>query len=601
MDKLLYSVEEIFSIDGYLKEKEKHYYNIPLYQRGYKWERKHVTKLLVDIDNFTLSGSKFYCLQNITIVPHENYFNIVDGQQRLTTLVILLSFLGEKQIVQNKVRFPDNSIRQETNLFLNEIITKTDAEFPSISWDDFVKENEHYDHQDINHIFFAHQIIEEWFDRKKQNDLNFKSDEFKDKLLKNVKLIVNKVEDKTSEERIFGNLNSKRVPLDGADLVRAILITNVANEEGKREADIKNIVRVNERRVKIGWELDLINAWWSTENVRNYFKKFIQAKSEEVGVGVKLFKEDKYPINLLLLLFAEKRNEDVLTLELIEKHNNDALGLYKELIKLHSTLQDWFGDRDIYHYLGYLFNNSTKKEINFNKIWHLWENSNTRNSFKNNLKVLIKKQVFDDGIILDFTEENTNWYSDQPKKLVRVLVLLDVIHSTMENQAYLPFDAFTKADNDIEHIFPQNPEKVEEKREYIEFLNTYVLNKEDKFDTVDYEILIEDEDYLQKVNEFIEKQVQSVKINSIGNLVLLYFSLNRSIGRISYAKKRARIIEYFNEGNFIQPHTFKVFVRYFIDKNNQSKDLERWTNKDIEANSRRITESIQHFFKNITE
>src|SRR5680860_480715 len=70
----------------------------------------------------------------------------------------------------------------------------------------------------------------------------------------------------SSEEKIFGNLNSKRIPLDGADLVRAVLITRVAKEEGKREADIKNIVRVNERRVKIGWQLDQINNWWSEEN-----------------------------------------------------------------------------------------------------------------------------------------------------------------------------------------------------------------------------------------------------------------------------------------------------------------------------------------------
>ena len=601
MDKLLYSVEEIFSNDGYLKEKNKSHYNIPLYQRGYKWEKKHVTKLLVDIDNFTPSGSKFYCLQNITIVPHDDFFNIVDGQQRLTTLVILLSFLGEKHIVQNKVQFPNNSIREETNKFLKEIISKTDVEFPKMSWDDFVKENEHFDHQDINHIFSAYRIIGDWFDIKIKDDPSFKIAEFKDKLLKNVKLIVNKVDDKTSEERIFGNLNSKRVPLDGADLVRAILITNVANEEGKREADIKNIVRVNERRVKIGWELDLINIWWSTENVKKFFEKFIQAKSEEVGVGVKLFKEDKYPINLLLLLFAEKRNEEVLTLELIEKHNNDALGLYKELTKLHSTLQDWFGDREIYHYLGYLFNNSTKKEINFYKIFQLWENCNTRDSFKISLKGLIKKQIFDDGVVVNFEDENTNWYSDEPKKLVKVLVLLDIIHSTLENQAFLPVEAFTKADNDIEHIFPQNPEKIEERKEYIEFLNSYVLDIKEQFDTLDYDLKIDDETYLQEVTAFIKKQVQSIKINSIGNLVLLYYSLNRSIGRISYAKKRARVIEYFNDGKFIQPHTFRVFARYFVDKNNQIKDLERWTNKDIDANSRKITETINHFFKDIAE
>src|SRR5208283_540182 len=105
---------------------------------------------------------------------------------------------------------------------------------------------------DIYHLFNAHKTIENWF-TEKQQEIGFNKSEFHDKILKHVKFIVNRIDQKTEEEKIFGNLNSKRVPLDGADLVRAILITNVANEEGRREADIKNIVRVNERRVKIGW------------------------------------------------------------------------------------------------------------------------------------------------------------------------------------------------------------------------------------------------------------------------------------------------------------------------------------------------------------
>lgn len=84
--KLLYTINEVFSDNGYLKEEKKDFYNIPLYQRGYKWSTKEVIKLLDDINGFNLSEDKFYCLQNITIVPNDNYFNVVDGQQRLSTL-----------------------------------------------------------------------------------------------------------------------------------------------------------------------------------------------------------------------------------------------------------------------------------------------------------------------------------------------------------------------------------------------------------------------------------------------------------------------------------------------------------------------------------
>jgi len=270
MNQLLFTIEEVFSNEGYLQENQRKYYNIPLYQRGYKWEPKHVNKLLDDIAAFQLGADKFYCLQNITIVPKDDYFNVVDGQQRLTTLTILLSYLNKKQLVINKVCFPENSIRRETNRFLNTVITKDGVTFPDQQWDVFIENNPDYDHQDINHIYIVYQTIEAWFDSKSK-DTRAIRDEFCDTLLNHVKLIINKIDGSTSEEKIFGNLNSKRVPLDGADLVRAILITRVAYEEGKREADIKNIVRVNERRVKIGWELDQINNWWSKKEVRNYF------------------------------------------------------------------------------------------------------------------------------------------------------------------------------------------------------------------------------------------------------------------------------------------------------------------------------------------
>jgi uncharacterized protein with ParB-like and HNH nuclease domain len=599
MNRLLYTIKEIFSKEGYLSEhqQKKEYFNVPLYQRGYKWKSKEIKRLLDDIDHFEPSGSKFYCLQNITIVPNNIYFNVVDGQQRLTTLSILLSFLGETKLVEKKVRFPENEIRRETNRFLEEIIINPEIDFPQETWQQFIEKNSNYDHQDIFHLFFAHKATEEWFGEKEKNIPAFKREDFCNKLLTHVKLIVNRIEGEANEEKIFGNLNSKRVPLDGADLVRAIIITRVANEEGKRESDIKNIVRVNERRVKIGWEFDQINNWWSREDVKNYFGQFVSITSEEIAAGNKLFKVDKYPINLLLLLFAEKMGEKTLTLELIERHNNNALGLYKELIKLDSTLKDWFEDREIYHYLGFLFFNAPKKEVSFSQIWGKWELSNTRIAFKKELQSEIRKLIIGDDAPFDFTDKNVNWYENETQKLVQVLLLMDIIHSLKENRAFLPYYAFTKSNIDIEHIFPQNPERVEDKKEYIEFLNSYILKEKNVFNIAEYDQRNDDEEYMQKVESFIKEHIQSIKINSIGNLVLLQDSLNRGIGRISYAKKRARIVEYFSEGNFIQPHTFQVFVRYFNDEKHENKDHDHWTNLDIEANANFIGETIHAFFK----
>ena len=586
--KLLYSVKEVFSADGYLKDQAKECYSIPLYQRGYKWTEKEVRKLLDDIDTFKPIDEKFYCLQNITLVPSLNVFNVVDGQQRLATLTLILSYLGEEDLAKDKVKFPDNSIRKETNDFINKIIISHENGIITDNWEDFILKYPDYDHQDIFHLFRAYQAINTWF-----NELTDRpsKEDFLKKLKNSVKLIVNKIETQNDEEEIFGNLNSKRIPLDGADLFRAIIITRVASEEQKKEANIKDIIQLNEKRVKIGWEFDQINNWWSQDLVKEYFSNIIHINSDIAGKELKLFDLNKHPINLLLFLFAESKNKKNLSLELIEQYNNKATELYREIQELHNVMVDWFEDRKIYHYLGYIFANS---KTNFYAVWEVWKRCISRSDFLDFLRTWMQKLVLKKDNVIDFSNPKINWYHDEPKLLIRVLILLDVIASLDDSQAFMHPKYFTKNANDIEHIFPQNPELPSLKKEFIIFLNNRIDT--DKFDLHEYDEKIAEELYKGKVEEFIQKHINSIYINSIGNLVLLYYSLNRSIGRKSYAYKRSKVINFFNEGQYIQPHTFRVFVRYFDDGISETRELEHWTNLDIEANAKAIENKINKFF-----
>ena len=85
-------------------------FNIPKYQRGYRWEKKHVTALLDDILLFATqsdqdkSVGKFYCIQPLAVVKNktlsvenknECVYDVIDGQQRLTTLYLILTYLQE--------------------------------------------------------------------------------------------------------------------------------------------------------------------------------------------------------------------------------------------------------------------------------------------------------------------------------------------------------------------------------------------------------------------------------------------------------------------------------------------------------------------------
>ena len=79
------------------------HFNIPNYQRGYRWEKEHVQALLNDLQEFALKDNKgkdeFYCLQPIVVRKNNilsqeqghDVFDLLDGQQRLTTLWLILN------------------------------------------------------------------------------------------------------------------------------------------------------------------------------------------------------------------------------------------------------------------------------------------------------------------------------------------------------------------------------------------------------------------------------------------------------------------------------------------------------------------------------
>lgn len=330
-NQLLYSVKEVFtSYCGTMK------YFIPSYQRGYKWEEKDIKRLLDDINEFKVIDDfdAFYCLQNISIIENKGVLNVVDGQQRLTTLSILLSYLGEADMVKGKLEY---SKRQTTQKFLNEYVYTACLKqhmSEDWNWDTFIEktDNQEYDYQDIFYIFMAWKTIDGWF-----IDHREELEPMKNKILENVKLIVNRPAN-IDEHKLFENLNGKRVPLDGADLVRAMIITRSAKLKiAEGEDSIKYDVLLNEYRTGIGNRLDAVNQWWENENRQKYFSYFM-AGAEAVSDGMIEFNQDKYPINNLYLLYGAIYNGGKLSLDFFEKEVTDV-AFFDRLINVQRLLR----------------------------------------------------------------------------------------------------------------------------------------------------------------------------------------------------------------------------------------------------------------------
>ena len=136
---------ELIPINNLVKES----FFIPAYQRGYRWKHPEVTDLLDDIWEFSLTAQpiEFYCLQPIVVKNKGTEWEVIDGQQRLTTIFIILNFLKKKcYTISFETRIGSQS-------FLNDI--------------DMTVRN---DNIDYFHICEALESVETWFSKMENSN-----------------------------------------------------------------------------------------------------------------------------------------------------------------------------------------------------------------------------------------------------------------------------------------------------------------------------------------------------------------------------------------------------------------------------------------------
>ena len=699
MDKeFIVSVEDVFFKD------QNSLYHIPPYQRGYKWTYSEVKTLLNDVDKFKPDGNKFYCLQNITLVTTSpNHYNVVDGQQRLTTLLVVLAYFYHNE--QEKM----NSLRERLSYDVRE---KT-AEFIKIEvcsenyWNELKKERQEssektvenlfrdkykdneYDYRDIYHIFSASLAIVDFFkDSEKEN--SEKEKVLCEKFLQHVKLIKN-VLWQAKESTIFNKVNGYKVPLDAADLIRAILITRVPIKQDKGFFSLDFLVSLNEKRTRIGLELDAINNWWQDSKRMTFFRRFIPNNFLNDS-GKDLFQHEIYPIDILYTLYAIIcGKENLSSLEFFEEktaNESDAFSTYQELLRTQKILQEWYDDPEIYHLIGVLWffrNGQEKKTLLIKELYDKWHKIKMRSEFikylKSELRKVFTKTITDSdnkqkrvpdlelwlNRIYNTKEKNYDWYNDKNGMLQKVLILTDVILHIQDGNLLEPkFDKmavshfYTRGQGqdfyggiqeDKEHIFPQTPINKDFRDNFQDYwrkclphamgeTNADILNDlwRKHFKEIESELSEEQRSQLRDewcrifaitnpapdfipdlgevasdqekidniaknrtvgellqplINRFVFK-VTGIYINSIGNIVLLFYRVNRGYGNDFFPEKRSAILRTFNEGNFIRLHTRRVFAK---EGDGYSQEYNEWLKEDIVATAKNIRALIEKFFE----
>lgn len=222
------------------------YYQIPDYQRPYSWEDEQIEQLWDDLYSAMGSGDESYFLGSMILIAKEGYFEVVDGQQRLTTLTILfcvirdlygneLRELDEKLInriqdaieslVEGKHRVKLITQSHYQNDFEQEILNG--VRFPSIKLTKKQREK--------NKFINAALIFKEKLEELKSNGGVISIKQFADYLLKKVEMITITCSKQEYAIKLFQVLNTRGLDLSPADLIKSHLYGKLSVEIEKQQ------------------------------------------------------------------------------------------------------------------------------------------------------------------------------------------------------------------------------------------------------------------------------------------------------------------------------------------------------------------------------
>ena len=549
----LYSISELL---------EKNFY-IPSYQRGYRWTKQQVEDLLNDINEFDLSKKTWYCLQPIVVKQKsENEWDVIDGQQRLTTIFLVIHYMNEmwKEKEKNNefnLRFETRDKSQE---FLKNILVD------KIS-DEVVVNDENID---FHFISKAYRTIHNWV---KSND-KLVTGNFESKFIHSSKIIWYETSINDDSIDIFTRINSGKIPLTNAELIKALFL----NSSNFEKADNEKL------RLK---QLEIASEWDSIEYALHddSFWYFINKIENNLATRIEFIfnlmsdkpSDDKYST---FHFFNEKFKTKS------EKEINDN---WQEIKKYFQTLEEWYNDRELYHKIGYLIAVGTNIKDILNK-----KNENTllKSDFlkwiDNEIKDIASKKQVDE---LEYEQDNG--------QLINVLLLHNIITTLNSDDSSLrfPFNKYKDKKNggwSLEHIHAQNSEDITEIGDFNQWLK--VLDSKEFTESItkqlsDYESDNKKEKVPQLVKE-ISLLFGEPDIHSIENMALLSKNDNSKLNNGLFPVKRERIIELEKNGAFIPISTRKVFQKYF---EGCTKQLSKWEKNDRSAYLNDIKETLKFY------
>lgn len=541
-----------------INELSEYKFMIPAYQRGYRWTTQEVTDLLNDVHEFIpkqiddSSEKTWYCLQPIVLklIDNENY-EVIDGQQRLTTIFLILHYLNQDFIEKRREKLFE--LDYETRSDLKEFLLLLDS-------DTNMNENLNIDYY---HIVKAYLTIEEWFQNRGSK---FNKDDFRSKFRFNTKIIWYECfeEDTIS---VFTRLNIGKISLSNAELIKALFL-NSSNFE-------KNEIKIKHKQIEIASEWDRIESDFQDDRFW-YFITGDKKTNNRIEfifdiMNTEYTEEDLYSTFRYFSTLVSSTSKDN-----IEKN-------WKSVKDYYMRFSEWYRDRELYHKIGYLIS------INLVDINTLYKESasKTKIEFKKYLDELIIESMNNiDFFSLSYGDTRENL---KIKKVLLLYNILTMLRSEKDN-SFFPFNLYKNEKWDIEHITSVKesmPSSTEQKRSWLDDVNVYIditipdsgklkqrIKTCDVSKDADFNELFED--IISHFNYYIKSDDE---INGLSNLTLLDSETNRGYKNAIFPIKRKTIIDRDKKGAFIPICTKNVFLKYFSE---YPPKISFWTQEDRE-------------------
>ena len=535
------------------------------YQRGYKWTATEVRQLLDDLNEFEPKENEFYCLQPIIIKVDNDKKELIDGQQRCTTIYLILQYLGQHLF---DITY---QTREQSAKFLNEIATLN----LSGEWNDWKASHSKKDNVDNYHFFQAYRAIQNWFAEKSEDEKS----RFLEKLLSKTKVIWYEVTGEIDSIELFTRINSNKIPLTEAELIKALFLIALTDASTRREWVVAQQWDTTENELEESefWYFIAANTPPATP-IDYIFSLSEVVKKQENYQG-------EYPIfNAYYNAYKNAENKKLW----VETQWNEVRNNFL-------TLKEWFKDFEYYHLVGALIHLG----YNINTIFDLKLQSNSKTAFKEALKAEFAKIIGSFGNNL----ENVYYSSGKERKALLLFNIISILQS--EEKAYrFPFNKFKTMNWDIEHIHAiatdTNNKAVQ--KAWLEENKNYITDDETLAkkiqDILSLKEIKEEElsSLVEEVTKYLsEKGFDNDNINDLSNLTLLDSGTNRSYKNIIFPLKRMRIIEEDKKGTFIPLCTKNVFQKYYTPKAN---NLSIWSKDDKENYRQSIITTFNTFVNN---